>query len=230
MSRRAKKMTPQNQNPNIYILPANSKSEAMPYELAEQGENVEQGSPSKLSSGSDSTPLLPLAESKRKIGSPDDPPPTPDLPASTKTQALQLIFGAGGIYAAFLYYGSLQEDVFRYESEDGTKFTMAWYLQVLESSANVVVGTAALIIMGLTGTGHGAGDGSTNGSRKWWGGTPNIPKKPFISSGFSQVCSKGFTSLALANGLSFPVATLAKSGKMAPVMIGSLILGGAKYG
>jgi UDP-galactose transporter B1 len=36
--------------------------------------------------------------------------------------------------------------------------------------------------------------------------------------------------LALANGLSFPVATLAKSGKMAPVMIGSLILGGASYG
>mmetsp|Transcript_29792 Transcript_29792/g.54738 ORF Transcript_29792/g.54738 Transcript_29792/m.54738 type:complete len:276 (-) Transcript_29792:207-1034(-) len=54
-------------------------------------------------------------------------------------------------------------------------------------------------------------------------------KKPFLSSGFSQVCSKGFTSLALANGLSFPVATLAKSGKMAPVMIGSLILGGATY-
>ena len=36
--------------------------------------------------------------------------------------------------------------------------------------------------------------------------------------------------MALANGLSFPVATLAKSGKMAPVMLGSLILGGATYG
>merc|ERR1712194_267354 len=32
-----------------------------------------------------------------------------------------------------------------------------------------------------------------------------------------------------ANGLSFPVATLAKSGKMAPVMAGSLLLGGATY-
>jgi len=57
-----------------------------------------------------------------------------------------------------------------------------------------------------------------------------LPKKPFIATGFTQVCSKGFTSLALANGLSFPVATLAKSGKMAPVMLGSLILGGATYG
>jgi len=33
----------------------------------------------------------------------------------------------------------------------------------------------------------------------------------------------------LANGLSFPVATLAKSGKMVPVMVGSLLLGGASY-
>ena len=41
--------------------------------------------------------------------------------------------------------------------------------------------------------------------------------------------AKAFTSLALANGLSFPVATLAKSGKMVPVMIGSLLLGGSSY-
>jgi len=189
-------------------------------------ELAEQGTPSKPSdSDSDSAPLL----AENEDAPSGDPPPTPDLPGDTKTQALQLIFGAGGIYASFLYYGSLQEDVFRYESEDGTKFTMAWFLQVLESLANVVFGTAALVIMGLTGTGHDAGE-NTGGSRKWWGGTPNLPKKPFISSGFSQVCSKAFTSLALANGLSFPVATLAKSGKMAPVMIGSLILGGAKYG
>merc|ERR1711982_158652 len=45
----------------------------------------------------------------------------------------------------------------------------------------------------------------------------------------TQVSAKACTSLALANGLSFPVATLAKSGKMAPVMAGSLLLGGATY-
>jgi len=166
------------------------------------------------------------------------PPPTstPDASlVSTKVQALQLLFGASGIYASFLYYGSLQEDVFRYESDDGTKFTMAWYLQVLESLANVIVGTGALFLMGVTGNGYGVSSSDDGANMRkgqrwwWWGGTPNLPKKPFLSSGFSQVCSKGFTSLALANGLSFPVATLAKSGKMAPVMLGSLILGGAKY-
>lgn len=61
------------------------------------------------------------------------------------------------------------------------------------------------------------------------GPTKNIHLQMFGISGAAQVSAKAFTSLALANGLSFPVATLAKSGKMAPVMAGSLLLGGASY-
>mmetsp|Transcript_9826 Transcript_9826/g.18215 ORF Transcript_9826/g.18215 Transcript_9826/m.18215 type:complete len:235 (-) Transcript_9826:820-1524(-) len=180
--------------------------------------------PSVSSNGQRKNVIIHLDVSSEQESSSSSPPSVapvakPMTATTAKTQALQLLFGAGGIYASFLYYGSLQEDVFRYISAaDGTKFTHAWFLQALESLANVILGVLALVILGFTGE-----------SRKWWGGTPNLPKKPFLSSGFSQVCSKGFTSLALANGLSFPVATLAKSGKMAPVMIGSLILGGAKY-
>ncbi|KAL3803244.1 hypothetical protein ACHAWO_005601 [Cyclotella atomus] len=126
-----------------------------------------------------------------------------DLPSAVK-----LLIGAGGIYGAFLYYGSLQEDVFRYTAEDGTQFKQAWFLQVLEALANVVIG---FIGMQLTGA------------------TKGIPQQMFAISGAAQVSAKACTSLALANGLSFPVATLAKSGKMAPVMLGSLLLGGASY-
>jgi len=136
------------------------------------------------------------------------PPPTPPAPQSARADALRLIFGAGGIYAAFLYYGSLQEDVFRYTAEDGASFDQAWFLQFLEAFANVCVGFVGM---------------------KVTGGTKNIPQKFFIISGASQVSSKAFTSLSLARGLSFPVATLAKSGKMAPVMAGQLLLGGASY-
>lgn len=121
---------------------------------------------------------------------------------------MKLLIGAGGIYAAFLYYGSLQEDVFRYVSSSGEKFSQAWLLQFLEALANVVIGFVGMTVSGAT---------------------PNIPKKMFAISGASQVSAKACTSLALAHGLSFPVATLAKSGKMAPVMAGSLLLGGAKY-
>jgi len=123
--------------------------------------------------------------------------------------AAKLVIGAGGIYAAFLYYGSLQEDVFRYvSSADGTSFKQAWFLQVLEALANVLVGFVGMSLSGAT---------------------KNIPQRMFAVSGMAQVSAKACTSLALANGLSFPVATLAKSGKMAPVMAGSLLLGGATY-
>lgn len=46
-------------------------------------------------------------------------------------ESMKLLIGAGGIYAAFLYYGTLQEEVFHYKAEDGTKFTQAWFLQAL---------------------------------------------------------------------------------------------------
>ncbi|KAL7546512.1 hypothetical protein ACHAWF_009851 [Thalassiosira exigua] len=215
--------------PNIYVFGETNEQDESETMMTVELSNQEEGASPSDEPGDDKAPLLPLVETASASSSDDAPPPTPDLPANPRTQALQLLFGAGGIYASFLYYGSLQEDVFRYESDDGAKFTMAWYLQVLESGANVAFGTVALVIMGLTGSGHHEAAGVEDGARRWWGGTPNLPKKPFVSSGFSQVCSKGFTSLALANGLSFPVATLAKSGKMAPVMLGSLILGGAKY-
>jgi len=122
--------------------------------------------------------------------------------------SVKLLIGAGGIYGAFLYYGSLQEDVFRYTSADGSAFKQAWFLQVLEAFANVVIGFIGMQLSGPT---------------------KGIPLTMFGISGAAQVSAKACTSLSLANGLSFPVATLAKSGKMAPVMAGSLLLGGATY-
>ena len=50
--------------------------------------------------------------------------------------AVKLIIGAGGIYAAFLYYGTLQEDVFHYIAADGSKFKAAWFLQTLGKIAD----------------------------------------------------------------------------------------------
>lgn len=43
----------------------------------------------------------------------------------------KLIIGAGGIYAAFIYYGTLQEKVFKHVGSNGEKFHSAWFLQVL---------------------------------------------------------------------------------------------------
>lgn len=53
---------------------------------------------------------------------------------------LKLLIGVGGIYGAFMKYGLLQEAVFKYKSNDGTKFDQVWFLMVLEALANVIVG------------------------------------------------------------------------------------------
>jgi len=158
---------------------------------------------SESGSDSQSSEKVPLTRQAGSIRSPSLPTPNP------AQDVVKLAFGAGGIYASFLYYGSLQEDVFNHVAEDGSSFKQAWFLQVLEAAANVIVGAMGLYFSGAT---------------------KNIPQKFFVISGASQVSSKAFTSLSLAHGLSFPVATLAKSGKMAPVMAGQLLLGGASYG
>jgi len=127
---------------------------------------------------------------------------------------VQLLIGAGGIYASFLYYGSLQEDVLTYKSANGDKFEYAWLLQVMEASANVILGfVCMLVVEGFRGSIY----------------APSI-QLPYLISGGLQVTAKYFTTSAMVYGVSFPVATLAKSSKMVPVMIGQLLLGKASYG
>jgi len=132
------------------------------------------------------------------------------LQQPNNTQMTKFVWGATGIYVAYLYYGHVQEDLFRYQSINQQKFKAVWMLQAMESLANVVVGYA--------GRYH-------NGSKK----TSLRQVTPYFGSGISQVFAKAFTSMALAAGLSFPVCILAKSAKLVPVMLGQLLLGGATY-
>jgi len=50
-----------------------------------------------------------------------------------------------------------------------------------------------------------------------------------MAAGFSQLLAKHFLNSSLAVGLSYPVAIMAKSAKMVPVMLGSLLLGRQTY-
>lgn len=120
----------------------------------------------------------------------------------------KLAFAAAGIWSAFLYYGSLQEDVFRYEAPDGSRFVYSWLLQSIEAAANVFVG-----LLGLMATGF----------------TLNVPHGFLAVCGCSEVSAKYCKSMALQTGLSFPTAVLAKSGKIVPVMAGSFIIGGRRF-
>ena len=45
--------------------------------------------------------------------------------------AVKMLIGAAGIYGSFLYYGTLQEEVFAFIAKDGTMFKSVLFLQVL---------------------------------------------------------------------------------------------------
>ena len=92
----------------------------------------------------------------------------------------KLIVGVVGIYIAFVYYGLLQEDVLTFTSKDGQKFTQAWFLQVLEAGANVIVGLIGRTLLG------GAG---------------GLPYELFALSGATQVTAKYCTSASTIYGL-----------------------------
>ena len=126
-----------------------------------------------------------------------------ELPKSVK-----LLIGIGGIYSTYLYVGSLQEDVFLYVADDGSTFNEAWFLQMMESLACMFLGFAGILMSGLT---------------------FGLPLPMFWWSGAAQVSAKAYSNLALAAGLSYPTMILAKSAKLAPVMVGSMLVGGAKY-
>lgn len=127
----------------------------------------------------------------------------------TAADRIKLLQGALGIYFFFINYGRIQERIFQFKSPSGQKFTQVWFLQIIDAIANVVIGLIG---------------------RQFQGITSGYPQDLLALSGSLQVLSKWSLSASLAAGLSFPVATLAKSAKMVPVMIGSLILGGAKFG
>jgi UDP-galactose transporter B1 len=128
----------------------------------------------------------------------------------TSAKRLQMLKGAIGIYYFFITYGTLQEAVFKFVAPDGKKFTSVWFLQLVEALANVGLGYVGRLYEGVP-----AGKG--------------MPQVLVAQSGVCQVLSKYFLSASLAAGLSFPVATLVKSAKMVPVMVGSLLMGGATF-
>lgn len=137
-----------------------------------------------------------------------------------KKKGFKLLVGVCGIYTTYLYYGTLQEDVYTYP-----EFHYIWFVQVLETFTNIITAFIGRHLTRNKTTSRplkGSSDYS-NDSRT------GVSQLLFILCGASLICSKSLTSMSLNSGLSYPIATLAKSSRMAPVMLGQLILGNSKY-
>jgi len=126
----------------------------------------------------------------------------------SREDKLTLLKGATCIYFFFITAGRLQEKIFKFRSPAGQKFAAVWFLQLLDAITSTAVGSIGRWLRGLG---------------------PPLPQEIVCLSGFGQVISKWSLNTSLSVGLSFPVATLAKSAKMVPVMLGSLLLGGARF-
>ncbi len=138
-------------------------------------------------------------------------------------KGVMLAIGAGGIYISYLYYGTLQEDVYTFHD-----FHYVWFVQTLEAFTNIVTALIGWKFTKAEGTAEVNSsmiddpDPSKKLKRRY-------PQVLFMFCGTSLICSKALTNLSINSGLSFPLATLAKSSRMAPVMIGQLLLGNSKY-
>mmetsp|Transcript_2729 Transcript_2729/g.3218 ORF Transcript_2729/g.3218 Transcript_2729/m.3218 type:complete len:400 (-) Transcript_2729:148-1347(-) len=140
-------------------------------------------------------------------------------PFGLDIKATKLLFGVIGIYISYLYYGTLQEEVYT-----SPNFHYIWFVQVIEALANMSAAYLGLYVSGRRDLDSDSSSSSCDDNKQ-----QKKSQTLFMLSGASQVCSKALTSLSLANGLSFPLAVLAKSGKMAPVMLGQLVLGNTTY-
>ena len=105
---------------------------------------------------------------------------------------LKLLVGAFGIFSAFSYYGYLMDPIVKFETDSDENFgkKYAWFLQLMEAGANVLVGGAGIV--------------ATQGGQV----SPGLPFSDFGLTGASQVMSKAMFTLAQGYGLPFFLATL----------------------
>ncbi|GMH73978.1 hypothetical protein TrST_g6644 [Triparma strigata] len=162
---------------------------------------------------------------------------SPSPPAGS---GVKLIIAVCGIWFSFLYYGSLQEDITSFSSSSGKRFTTPWLLQLIEAGFCCVIGAVGSLVTSPAKAAssrfprrpsHGkpleASDGPVDLTQQTT--VPPLPYVSFFVSGLTQVLAKTLTNMSMMYGLSFPVATLCKSAKMAPVMLGSTLLGKTTY-
>jgi len=136
----------------------------------------------------------------------------------------EVAFCATGIYFFYLYYGVLQERIFKPEA-DGDKFIFTSFLLSVQCVFNLSLGYLGVRLTG--------GKGVTKPISKT---ADTFPFKGVSITGgtwlrlisLSYLAAMACSNEALQH-VSYPFQALAKSCKMVPVMIASVLIGGAHY-
>jgi UDP-galactose transporter B1 len=121
---------------------------------------------------------------------------------------LRLIICAGGIYACYLTYGVLQEEIYKYRGAQGEKFTATVFLLFVQCLVNALFALALMLM------------GSRSGDK--------MPLLNFGITGSAYILAMMFSNEALKY-VSYPTQALGKSCKMVPVMLFGVLIRGKRY-
>lgn len=121
----------------------------------------------------------------------------------------ELIGCAGAIYGAYLTYGILQEGIFKFADDDGSKFTFTLTLLALQCFANLF---GSMVGSKVTGTVAAKG----------------VPITVFLLPAATFIVAMFCSNQALQY-VAYPTQALSKSCKMVPVMLIQVIVYGARY-
>ena len=151
---------------------------------------------------------------------------------SQSSRTVQLLVCVVGIYVSYLAYGVLQEALYR-EQSDGTTFAATAFVLLVQCLGNAVIALACSVVNDAVGfekrvafVGKGSdGETKTHPLRPYW---RVLAGRDVLLVAFVYVFAM-YTSNEALKYVSYPAQALAKSCKMVPVMIGSIVLAGKKY-
>jgi len=136
----------------------------------------------------------------------------------------QVLVSAAGIYSCYLYYGVLQERIYRPDPVTGDRFGATLFLLTVQCLFNFGLGALALAVAGGPGTTKPALEAAQRSPLPFR--HSGVTWLAFISLSYMSAMGCSNQSLQF---VSYPFQALAKSCKMVPVMLGNVLLGGKRY-
>ncbi|CAM9229446.1 unnamed protein product [Ectocarpus sp. 6 AP-2014] len=121
---------------------------------------------------------------------------------------VKLVICVLGIYSCYMLSGLLQENIFRYRSEDGGRFSSTLFLLWVQCVVNVAFSLVAMFVNGRSGD--------------------KMPHHLFGTAGFAYIGAM-VCSIEALKYVNFPTKELGKSCKMIPVMLFGVLFAKKQY-
>jgi UDP-galactose transporter B1 len=149
---------------------------------------------------------------------------------------LELVIAAGGIYVCYLYYGVLQNELYLKQA-DGTKFADTAFVLMVQCAVNAAIAAVTNEVAKLLPKEKKEGSGEEAAAARKAAAAAAAARPPFwqtlrnpsVMAVAAAYVFAMYTSNEALKYVSYVYQALAKSCKLIPVMIGSILIGGKRY-